>query len=117
MMPKSNKILISSNFDKIWQILANHFSKIENKNEIGERSRSAFHVFWIGCQTVQRSVLCRSRRELSHENLLATFRLRYSRVPSVFDDSSGIPANPPAENGPSKVWMYEVRDRPNVVYR
>ena len=32
-------------------------------------SRSAFHGFYMGFQAVQRSVLCRSRRELSHEYL------------------------------------------------
>ena len=50
------------------------------------QQRFSWFSDWI--QAVQRSVLCRSRRELSHEYLLATFG---------FDT---------AENGSSKVWRY-----------
>ena len=45
----------------------------------------------IGFKAVQRSVLCTSRRELSHEYLLFKF------ANFGFDT---------AENGPSKVWRY-----------
>ena len=65
------------------QNLAKHFAKINLATFLAKFDKQ------LNCRAVQRSALCRSRRELSNADLLAKFG---------FDS---------AENEPSKVWPNE----------
>ena len=73
--PEKNWSNLAKNSAKIQQILANFATFCKNQQKIQQFSTKKLRLENGAkeCKTVQRSALCRSRRELSNEYLLAKF--------------------------------------------
>ena len=87
---------ILTNLANFGKELANSLAIFKQKIELRGRARLFGVVLaWfffpqfsiVDSKTVQRSLFCRSRRELSNVYLLAKFGFDTAPVPSVFEDS------------------------------